>query len=353
MKKLSESIIELDCLNIINNISLKKFSDSNVLILGANGFLARYIQSTLSFANINYNLKCKVYSSSYSEPKNFLKSIIKKDKNFQFIKADLNKELNLKKLFNKKFDFIFHCATYGQPSLWMKDQLSTINLNTNVLKFFLDKSKKDNSSILFFSSADVYGHVNTLKKPITENYNFENVSNLNRSAYGGSKRIGESLCTYYRNNLNVKAYVVRPAHTYGPGQGIDDKRAISEFIKKGIFDKKISMLDSGRSIKTFGYISDITEMFFNIIQFGKEIKYNTTGQDYVSILSLAKNISSNLNNIKIITPKNNSHLEHIGSDIDQVIISSNKYKKEFKKFNFVSFEDGIRNVVNWNLGNLR
>ena len=352
MKKLSESIVELDCLRILSNVNLKNFSNASVLILGANGFIARYIQSTLSFANINYNLKCRVYSSSYSKPKNFLKSIIKKDKKFKFIKADLNNAVDLQKFSNKKFDFILHCACYGQPSLWMKDQLSTINLNTLVLKFFLDKSKKDNSSILFFSSADVYGHVNTMKKPITENYNFENTSNLNRSAYGGSKRIGESLCRYYRDKFNVKAYSVRPAHTYGPGQGINDKRAISEFIKKGIFNKKIDMLDTGRSIKTFGYISDITEMFFNIIQFGKKTEYNTTGQDYVSILDLATTIASNLDDIKITIPKNNSNLLHIGSDIDQVIISPERYKNEFKKLDFVSFENGIRNVVNWNLGNL-
>ncbi len=351
MKKISESIVELDNLRILNNISLEKFSNASVLILGANGFLARYIQSTLTFANLNYNLKCKVCSSSYSKPKDFLKNILKKDNRFKFIKADLNNNADLKKFTNKKFDFIFHCATYGQPSLWMKDQLSTINLNTSVLKFFLDKSKKDSSSILFFSSADVYGHINTMKKPITEDYNYENIPNLERSAYGGSKRIGESLCRYYRDIFNVKAYSVRPAHTYGPGQGINDKRAISEFIKKGILNKKIDMLDSGSSIKTFGYISDITEMFFNIIQFGKKNEYNTTGQDYVSIFDLAKNIASNLDRIKITRPKNNSNLQHIGSDIDQVIISSERYVKEFKKKDFVSFEEGIRNVVNWNLGN--
>ena len=73
MKNISQSIIELDCLSIINNVSLKKFNNSKVLILGANGFLAKYIQSTLSFANLNYNLKCKVYSLSRNTPKIFTK----------------------------------------------------------------------------------------------------------------------------------------------------------------------------------------------------------------------------------------------------------------------------------------
>ena len=33
MKKLSDSIIELDCLRIINNIDIKKLSNSKILIL--------------------------------------------------------------------------------------------------------------------------------------------------------------------------------------------------------------------------------------------------------------------------------------------------------------------------------
>ena len=136
MKKLSDSIIELDCLRIINNIDIKKLSNSKILILGANGFLARYILSVISFANNNFDLNCKVLCSSYSKPKSFLKKIIIEDKKVGFLRANLNNQNDLKKFLKQKYDFIFHCATYGQPSLWMKDQLSTINLNTSVLKFF-------------------------------------------------------------------------------------------------------------------------------------------------------------------------------------------------------------------------
>ena len=63
----------------------------------------------------------------------------------------------------------------------MRDQISTINLNTTVLKFF-DKSLRDNSSILFLVQ-DIYGHINTFKKPITEEFYYDNVPTLSRSAY--------------------------------------------------------------------------------------------------------------------------------------------------------------------------
>ena len=50
---------------------------------------------------------------------------------------------------NKKFDFIFHCATYGQPKKWVNNEWATINLNINSLKFILENSVKYRSKVLF------------------------------------------------------------------------------------------------------------------------------------------------------------------------------------------------------------
>ena len=50
-------------------------------------------------------------------------------------------------------------------------------------------------------------------------------------------------------------------------------------------------MDNGRSVKTWGYIADITIMFLNIITEGKSLIYNTTGNNFVSIYQLAKIIS--------------------------------------------------------------
>ena len=52
-------------------------------------------------------------------------------------------------------------------------------------------------------------------------------------------------------------------------------------------------MDKGDSIKTWGYIADVTIMFLNIIQSGRSLIYNTTGKNFVSIYKLAKIISKN------------------------------------------------------------
>ena len=343
-----KNIVHLDCLRLIKNISLSKFKNSKVLILGANGFLASYIQESLNLANNLLGLNCKITSTSLNKPKGMLREMLQKNKNIKFIQTDLNKKNNLLK-FKEKYDFIFHCATYASPSIFMKNQLETINLNSVVLNFFLDKCKNDNSSLLYISSVDVYGHTKNLKRAITEDLPFENFSNLKRSSYGGSKRTGEALCAFYRKNYKLNIHVVRPAITYGPGLTILVKQVIAEFIRKALYDKKILMLDSGSAIKTYGYISDITEMFLNIIQFGKEMTYNTTGLDNISIFDLASLISKKFDNVQVKLPKKRSNLIHIGSDINRVIISSKKYIKEFKKKSFITIDQGTTNLVNWNI----
>ena len=342
-------IINLDCLKITNNVNLDKFKNKSVLVLGANGLLGGYLIAVLNFANEYYQLNCKIICCSKNKPKGILKNIIGNNKEILFLKRDLTIKKNLNIFKNYKFDFIFHCATYAQPSVWMKNIQSTIILNTDVLKYFLTKAKQDKSSLMFFSSVDVYGRTEHINNSIDENFNYNDTSYKMRSAYGVSKRIGETLCKIFREKYNLSIYVVRPAHTYGPGISYLDKRAIAEFTYKAIYKKKINLLDQGKSIKTQGYISDVTEMFLNIIQYGKHMIYNTTGNDYVSISQIAKEISKNFNNVPVVYPKIKNKQKHISSDNAKVIISSERYRNEFNTKKKTNISDGIRKFVHWNL----
>jgi dTDP-glucose 4,6-dehydratase/UDP-glucuronate decarboxylase len=346
-----DNIVKDDLSFIHKNVNLKDFKNSNVLILGGNSFLATYIQAALDFGNRG-NLQCNITSLSLSKPNGLFKRIYQNSKRIKFIKTDISNEINLKKILNKKFDFIFHCATYGQPKKWDNQQFSTINLSTKILKILLEYSLKYKSKILYFSSADVYStNDNKNKKLIDENYKIGLPEFSNRIIYSASKIIGEQLCKIYKDK-GVAAYIVRPGHTYGPGQDIYDQRIISQLIKRGIFEKHIYLMDNGKSIKTWGYIADITIMFLNIIQKGKSLIYNTTGNDFESIYDLAKVISKYFNNKKIII-KNNKKLpsSHIGSGHSIIKLSSKRYFNEFKKFKKTDFKNGVKKLIKWNINN--
>ena len=332
-----DEIVAKDCFNILKNIKINKIKNKKILILGGNSFIGNYIQVVLS------QIDCKIVSVSLNKPNSIVSKI--KKKNFKFIKVDLNDEKKTKKILNNKFDFIFHLATYGQPKKWKQNEVSTINLNINLLKNILNHSVKFKSRILYMSSAAVY-ELPKKNVLIKENSKLSIGSFDSEIVYVNSKIIGEQLCRIYRKKFNIPVYVVRPAHTYGPGQDFKDPRIIPQLIKRATLSKYIFLLDKGKSVRTWGYISDITAMILNIIQFGKSSIYNVSGSDHKSILEIAKTISKIFNNKKIQIK--NKDLSYINSKYTTLKISSKKYHLEFKNKFKTNFIDGIKRTVKWN-----
>ena len=334
-----DKIFKEDCEYIAKNINIKKFKNSKILVLGANGFFATYIQAVLT------SIKCNIISISLSKPRGLFKKIYK-NPNIKFIQMNLENKKKFDKIINKKFDFIFHCATYGQPKKWIGNEWSTINLNTNVLKSILDNSIKFKSKILYLSSASVY-KLPKNNKIINENSDLGTGTFFNEMIYACSKIIGEKLCEYYKYKFKIPIYIARPAHTYGPGQDFNDPRVIPQLIKRAIKEKKIYMFDAGKTVRTWCYISDVTIMLFKIITSGKSLTYNVAGNDYISIYDIAKIISKLSNNIpvKII----NRNLKFTNSKPSKLRISSQKFKKEFKTKNNIPFINGIDRLIKWNI----
>ena len=332
-----DEIVAKDCSDIIKNIKLNKIKNKKILVLGGNSFIGNYIQAVLSLAN------CKIISISLNSPKGIVKEI--KKKNLKFIKADLSDENKVKKILSKKFDFIFHLATYGQPKKWRQNEISTINLNTILLKNVLNHSVKFKSRILYMSSAAVY-KLPKKNSLIKEHSKLSIGSFDSEIVYANSKIIGEQLCRIYKEKFNIPVYIVRPAHTYGPGQDFKDPRIIPQLIKRGATNKNIFLFDKGKSVRTWGYIADITAMILNIVQFGKSSIYNVSGSDHKSIIQIAKIISKCFNNKKIIIK--NKKLDYTNPKPTILKISSEKYNLEFKNKFKTKFIDGITKTINWN-----
>ena len=334
-----DKIFKEDCGYIIKNINSKKFINSKILVLGANGFFAAYLQGVLS------SIKCNITSISLGKPRGLFKKIYK-NSNIKFIQLDLENLRKFKKIVNKKFDYIFHCATYGQPKKWDGNEWSTINLNVNVLKCILDNSVKFKSKVLYLSSASVY-KLPKNNKVINENSELGTGTFLNETIYASSKIVGEKLCEYYKKKFKTSVYIARPAHTYGPGQDFKDPRVIPQLIKRAVKEKRIYMFDSGKTERTWCYIADVTIMLFNIIATGKSLTYNVGGSDYLSVYQIAKLISKLRGNIPIQIK--NKNLKFTNSKPSKLKISSQKYKKEFKDKSNISFRVGIDRLIKWNL----
>ena len=335
---IASNVVLEDSKYILSNINTKKLKNSKILILGGNSFIATYLQAILALLN------CKITSISLNKPRGLFKSIRSKNK-IKFLRMDLTNEKKVDKILKRKFDFIFHCATYGQPKKWKGNEKKTIKLNINLLKQILNHSVKYKSRILYLSSAAVY-KIPKGKKKIDEKSVLDSGKLPGEMIYANSKIMGEQLCRIYKEKYKLPVYIARPAHTYGPGQDFKDPRYLPQILRRAMIEKKIYIFNKARSVRTWGYIADIIIMLLNIVQYGKSLTYNVSGANHKSFYEVTKIISKIFNNMPIKIK--NKKLNYINPEKTILKISSEKYFKEFKQKNKISFLDGLVKTIKWN-----
>ncbi|WP_346671648.1 NAD-dependent epimerase/dehydratase family protein [Helicobacter pullorum] len=317
----------------------KELNGKTIFITGANGLVGGNLLAYLLFLDKKYTLKLKLIAHSFSEPIFF-----NKYKNVKYLNGDL-RDLDL----NFNFDFCFHCATYAQPFKVLEHMRDTVYLNTVILFNLIEKCIKNNSKLIFLSSSATYG------EPIWQNgggggidknelsesdmqYGFIDLQSK-ASIYAQSKRMAESIL--FNSNCSFK--IVRLAISYGAGVKLDDRRVINEFIKKAVFSRELSLLDSGLAKRRFLYITDCIFMLLNIAINSKENLYNISNDEDISILELARVICEITKAELLLTQTDKS----ISGTQTSTQISSRKYFKEFNCFDKIPLKEGLKFNIKW------
>lgn len=314
------------------NIDLNFLKNKSVLITGSTGLLGIYFLASLKKFYKEFNIKIYTWSRNQNpifeelfEDCYKIISDITDDKSFNLL---------------PKFDCIIHASGYGQPSKFLDESIKTIEINTSVL-IKLINHLNENGKFLFISSSEVYNGI--FKNGIEE----EEIGTTDpfhpRSAYIEAKRCGECICNIYRlKGKDIK--IGRLSISYGPGSQLGDSRVINSIINKGLIEENIKLIDNGDAIRTICYISDVIEMFWNILLKGKDFVYNIGGIHTLSILEIA-NMVGNILNKEIILPELSNELK---GNPKYVNLSINRYINEFNKISFVSLEDGMNKNILWN-----
>jgi UDP-glucuronate 4-epimerase len=311
-----------------------------IIITGCAGFIGFHLTKKLLEKNkkvIGIDIVDKYYDPKKKEDR--LK-ILKKYKNFKFIKIDLNKyKLIYSKLKNYKIELIIHLAAQPGVRISIKNPHNTLKQNLvpfiNILEIARIKKVK---KFLFASSSSIYGDTKTY--PFVE----KDTQNVPVSVYGATKLSNEIIASSYSKNFNMKTIGLRFFTVYGP-YGRPDM-AYYSFLDDLKKNKKIKVFNKGNMLRDFTYVDDVVTGITSLINLNMKKNHdviNIGKGKPDQLMKLIKLIEVNYQKkFKIEYTKNIPN-----GDIKKTFSNVNKAKKLIKWRPKVNLDEGIKKFVNW------
>ncbi len=258
---------------------------STVLVSGAGGFLAAYMVETLAELNrrgAGIRVVCLVRNLEKARKRLGHLLPIGVELLEQNIVCALRSDV-------PRADFIIHAASQASPRFYGVDPVGTLEANTTGTQHLLRHAYLSASrAFLFFSSGEVYGIPITNSRLTEKDYGYLDPASV-RACYAESKRLGETTCVSWQHQYGVRASIVRPFHTYGPGMSLDDGRVFADFVSNILAEADIVVKSDGLALRPFCYLSDATVGFFTVLLKGQPGEaYNVGNPDAeISIRDLA------------------------------------------------------------------
>lgn len=207
------------------------------------------------------------------------------DDKINFVQLDVRDE-NVKNVYYDQ-DFVFHLACPAATAVFTKDRVGVLDINYIGMKHLLEAAKKKRFPVLFTSSSEVYGDVNTvMKEDDRGQVNFRGI----RSAYDEGKRVCETMIAAYKAEFRLRSvYTVRLFNTYG-GRMTPNGRLIPTVIKDIVNKGVVTIFGDGAQTRTLNYIEDTLDAMFLVVEKGCEYPINIGGVEERTILSIAHDL---------------------------------------------------------------
>lgn len=218
------------------------YRNKRVLVTGANGFIGSRLVARL--VSLGADVSAVTSREGNSHRLDDLKAKI------NLLTGDLSDKIKVHKIFqDSNPDVVFHTASSlnTEKSLEHADQIlgNTYGLARNVLEVSVESGVE---SFVQFGSIEEYGSCET---PFTETMREEPFS-----PYSLGKVMSTHLAMVISQLTQMRVCVVRPAATYGPGQG--PGMLIPNLIRAGL-EKQDFDMNPGEQLRDFVYVEDLIE----------------------------------------------------------------------------------------------
>ena len=187
-------------------------------------------------------------------------NILKKNKNFKFLKVDLKDFSKLSQKIKKyKIDKVIHLA--AQPGVRISIANPHNTLNQNLISFLniieISRVKKV-KKFIYASSSSVYGDSKIYP------FNEKDFQNIPISVYGATKLSNEIIAESYARNFKLDCVGLRFFTVYGP-YGRPDM-AYYSFLDNLRSKKSITVFNKGNMLRDFTYIDDVIDGIVSVIK---------------------------------------------------------------------------------------
>jgi len=314
-----------------------------VLVTGGLGFIGS------NLINLLLSKKYKVLNiDKVSYASNFYNTVkFKNNKNYKFVKCDLNNIKNLEKIIDKfKPQAIFNVAAETHVDRSIDGPKNFIFSNIigtfNILEI-LRKSKKK-IKLVHISTDEVYGDVIKGRSKEDDAYKPS-------SPYAASKASSDHLIYSYIRTYKIDANITNCSNNFGPNQ--HPEKLIPKLIYNIINNKKLPIYGKGVNSREWIYVEDHCEAILKVYKSGKPGEFYNIGSNYninnltvvKKLISVAKKKIKLGNNVKIIFVQ-----DRPGHDM-RYAINSNKIKKNLKWKPKTNFMSGLEKTFDWYLNN--
>ena len=313
------------------------------LITGGAGFIgSNYLHYVVNKYPNDYFvcLDALTYAGNY----NNIKSLEEKD-NFKFVKGDITDKDFVDQLFDEEnFDVVVNFAAESHVDNSIKNP--QVFLNTNIIgtSILMDASRKHNIKRYHQVSTDeVYGDL-PLDRP---DLKFTEETPIHTSSpYSSSKAGADLLVMAYHRTFGLPVTISRCSNNYGPYQF--PEKLIPVVISKALNDEQVPVYGKGENVRDWIHVIDHNIGVDLIVREGKvgEI-YNLGGHSERTNLEVVKTILKQMGKsedlITYVTDRPGHDLRYA--------IDSTKAERELNWDRTYTFEDGIKETVDWYLNN--
>ena len=266
-------------------------------------------------------------------------------KNFKFVKGDITDKEFVDKLFEQeKFDAVINFAAESHVDNSIKNP--SVFLTTNIIgtQTLMDASRKYGVKRYHQVSTDeVYGDLPLDRKDLL--FTEENPIHTS-SPYSASKASADLLVMAYYRTFGFPATISRCSNNYGAYQF--PEKLIPVVISKALNDENVPVYGKGENVRDWIHVHDHNVGVDMILRNGKigEV-YNLGGHSERTNLEVVKIILKQLGKpeslITFVTDRPGHDLRYA--------IDSTKVEKELGWDRTYTFEEGIKETIDWYVNN--